>query len=298
MTFIDFCRQHGVLIEREPPLGVWKRYKTVGKPKHRNGAVKYLGDVGFVQDHGTMDSVAVWHPDGPVPAMAQREVARIRGDEAKRRILAVAKMAKHFFALSPLRNGHPYLEGKGLSMVGCGNLRVDGEQLVVPMYDCREDPFHSGPRLISFQTIAPDGAKKYRAGCTSQYATYPLTRKRAVVTCYAEGFATGLAVFQAMPDADVVVCFDAGNLVRVAKEVKPTGLAVVVADNDWETAERIGTNPGIQKGQEAAGAIGCGLAYPEGIKGSDWCDALQEWGERGPMRLRMQIMRAARPATG
>jgi putative DNA primase/helicase len=94
----------------------------------------------------------------------------------------------------------------------------------------------------------------------------------------------------------VVVCFDAGNMVQVATEMKLRGMTVVCADNDWEAAGRTGINTGIEKGRSAAAVLGCGVAYPEGIEGSDWADALAEWGERGPSKLRMEIMRRVRPA--
>jgi hypothetical protein len=34
------------------------------------------------------------------------------------------------------------------------------------------------------------------------------------------------------------------------------------------------------------------VAYPDGIKGTDWADALLEWGN--PSTVRMQIMNGAR----
>lgn len=55
----------------------------------------------------------------------------------------------------------------------------------------------------------------------------------------------------------------------VAKTRKTAGMAVICADNDHETTH----NPGITKGKEAAEILKCGLAYPEGICGTDWDDA-------------------------
>ncbi|MNN99034.1 hypothetical protein D3C81_2185810 [compost metagenome] len=51
----------------------------------------------------------------------------------------------------------------------------------------------------------------------------------------------------------------------------------------------------MQKGAAAADALKCGMAYPQGIAGTDWADALLEWGENGAQKLRMEIMRHARP---
>jgi phage/plasmid primase-like uncharacterized protein len=81
---------------------------------------------------------------------------------------------------------------------------------------------------------------------------------------------------------------------------------VIAADNDHGTEERTGTNPGIQAAQEAAQALSCGVAHPEGIRGTDWADARQEWaaiaeskGDRTPTRtadaqIRGKIMAQAR----
>jgi hypothetical protein len=33
MTFLQFCQAQGILIDATPPMGVWKRYKTLDKPK-------------------------------------------------------------------------------------------------------------------------------------------------------------------------------------------------------------------------------------------------------------------------
>jgi phage/plasmid primase-like uncharacterized protein len=70
------------------------------------------------------------------------------------------------------------------------------------------------------------------------------------------------------------------------------GLTVVCADNDSETETRTGKNPGLESGRKAAASIGCGVACPAGIRGTDWADALQEWGN--PAKVRMAIMREAK----
>ena len=64
MHLLDFCRLHGVIVDREPPIGLWKRYPTVDKPTHRNGAVKHMGTHAFIQNHATMTEIEVWHAEG------------------------------------------------------------------------------------------------------------------------------------------------------------------------------------------------------------------------------------------
>lgn len=301
--FISFARALGIRIDALPPIGRWMRYPTEDHPRSRNGAVKYLGDVAFAQNHALQTEVSVWHPDRPLDPAAQarirRETAAIRQQEARQRARAMQRMREAFASFKPLVGGHPYLEAKGLTMQGCAGLRVYGDSLVVPAY-------RDGV-LASFQTITPEGEKLYRKDCPMQGAFFALERRGAAVTCLTEGLATGLAIFQSMPLARVVVCFDLGNMVAVARRLKTSGLVVVCGDNDHATLKRMQErkaldpsapeprNPGIEDGQRAADAIGCGLAYPEGIEGSDFADMLKELGpDRGPARLRIEIMRHAK----
>ena len=58
MMFDAFCRAHGLLVDGIE-AGRWVRVPTEDHPRTRNGAYKYLGDVGFVQNHATMTEVAV-----------------------------------------------------------------------------------------------------------------------------------------------------------------------------------------------------------------------------------------------
>jgi hypothetical protein len=51
-------------------------------------------------------------------------------------------------------------------------------------------------------------------------------------------------------------------------------------------------NTGVEKGRQAAEAIGCGMAYPDGIKGTDFADALAEWGHAA--RVRIAVLKGAK----
>lgn len=290
MDFRTFAESHGLIISQVIE-GRWIRTKTQDKPTHRNGSYKLMGGIGFVQNHATMQEVAIWRSGNPLDKVErerqERDLRTLRAAEARKRARALREMRAHWASLPPFVGEHPYIVRKQLSMRGCKGLRLDGDMLTIPVYR-NED-------LVSLQTITPGGEKKYRYMCSIKGGSFAFSRPRSVVTCLAEGFATGLAVYQALPQATVIVCFDAGNMVEVAKNIKVTGMCVVCADNDWQTANRRGTNPGIERATAAAEAIGCGIAYPEEIFGSDWADALVEWKEDGPGRLRVQIMRGAKP---
>lgn len=286
MSFYNTLLAAGFNPREVPADGRWHRCSTTDKPRKKNGA--YLlsidGQRGWFKNFATDIDFNVWAEDRPLTEAEKRNyVAQAKDIEAKereKRLAAMKAMRAHWLTLPPLRGGHPYLDAKGLTLHGCEGLRLDGDKLAIPM-------MRAG-YLQSLQTITPDGEKKYRAGCPVMGATYSISRPNATLTAFAEGFATGLAVFQSVSDCRVVVCFDAGNLVRVAEASKPSGLTVVCADNDWHGS----TNTGIEKGQKAAELLRCGISYPKNIEGTDWADALKEWGSSA--RVKVEVMRGAR----
>ena len=109
-----------------------------------------------------------------------------------------------------------------------------------------------------------------------------------------EGLATGLAIYQSVPMASVIVAFDCGNLLSVAERLRPVGSVVVCADNDTKTLATRGINPGLEKARNVAEYLGCGVAYPQGIEGSDWCDFLMEFGVGAAKRIEREVLAQAR----
>jgi len=158
MHFLDFCRLHGILVDREPPIGVWKRYPTEDKRHHRNGAVKFMGDHAFVQNHATETEISVWHSDGDSaidPNKARKAVEAAARDIREKQQEAARKAAS---ILNQCQIGfHPYLERKGFKEEQ-GNVwkTDDGLLLVIPM--------RVGHQLVGCQIIREDGEKKFLFG--------------------------------------------------------------------------------------------------------------------------------------
>lgn len=69
---------------------------------------------------------------------------------------------------------------------------------------------------------------------------YVSDRPRVAVTAVCEGLATGLAIFQSLRMARVIVAFDAGNLIHAVGQLRPTGSVVICADNDHGTEAKRG----------------------------------------------------------
>lgn len=289
MTFEQFLRVAGLLPRDIVPDGRWRRCATVDKPKKRNGAyVLHPDGRGFCRNWAVDSELSSWREEGAHRA-APVDMAKLHAQRAAERAarLAAMRSARDFWARThPMSELHPYLAAKGLSAQGCGALRVARDALVVPVWN--------GPWLVSLQSIREDGTKRFWPGAPVKGGAFVVDRPQAAVTAVCEGLATGLAVFQAVRQARVIVAFDAGNLQPVVERMRPTGSVVICADNDWQTAARIGTNPGVAKATNAAELIGCGVAYPEGIEGTDWCDYMKEAGAHAARRIERLILGSAR----
>lgn len=268
--------------------GRWRRCATDDKPRKKNGAyVLHPDGRGYFKNWATDLDLNKWEEAGAQratqidPAVVQRR----REEERARRINAMAGARARWAESRPMRGLHPYLEAKGLTAAGCAGLRVFNDLLVVPVW--------FGQSITSIQTIDADGNKRFWPGAPVKAGAYVMDRKNAAVTAICEGLATGLAVYQSVRSARVLVAFDAGNLVSVVDRLRPTGNVVICADNDHATQARTGINPGIQKATGAAELIGAGVAYPKGIQGSDWADALAEW-PNGARRIEREILAGGR----
>lgn len=232
MTFEDFARLHGVLIGRLIP-GKWVRVATEDKPKHRNGAYKFLGDVGFVQNWATQTAPSVWHADGDAKDVAQRiqRVANQASAEARVSAQKAAERAEAILSECELAP-HPYLERKGFpdELVNVWNRATDNVMVI---------PMRFGGAIVGAQLVNPDGDKRFLYGQRSGGAEFVMGQRGAHFLC--EGYATALSAQQALRQLKAPyvlhVTFSAGNMKKVASGL-PGGL--VIADNDESgTGERV-----------------------------------------------------------
>ncbi|AMM23188.1 toprim domain-containing protein [Variovorax sp. PAMC 28711] len=233
MTFIDFCRAHGVIIDSLPTVGAWKRYKTTDKPGHRNGAVKFMGDHGFVQNHATMQDVSSWRAEGE-SAVAHQEVQRIARDAARETARNNANAAAQAAQILSecQRATHAYTASKGFPDEAVNVWKTDaGPLAIIPM-------FIDGV-LVGCQKITEAGEKKFLHGQRSGCAEFVFANKGPHIVC--EGYATALSARLALKNLKrpytLHVCFSAGNMKKIAAAL-PRG--IVLADNDASgTGERV-----------------------------------------------------------
>lgn len=288
MRFEDFLRSIGLRPRVIAPNGRWYRCPTDSHPKKKDGA--YVLDIGGRTGcgydpaiHGT--TPIQWREEDDAPPLTAKQKATLREQERRHeerrkreKREAVGKAREFYRNCHPLRDSHPYLDDHDLSIAGCEGLKVDDDGwLVVPAF---RRTSQGNYEVSTVQRISPEGKKLFWKDAPADGASYAIPRQYASVTVLAEGLATGLALYAAIhpaPSARVLVAFTAGNLYHrdVVKRV-PDGSCVVAADNDHETERRTGENPGVVCAGRAAVLLGCGVAVPKKIRGTDWADFRQE----------------------
>lgn len=123
-------------------------------------------------------------------------------------------------------------------------------------------------KLWNLQVITPKGKKLFlRGGRKSGLFAWLGKPDPRMPLILVEGFATGASIREAM-GYPVVVCFDVGNLLPVALQLRqryPDLHLVFAADNDVGTVG----NPGVSKATAAAEAVGgyvCIPQFPEALE--------------------------------
>ncbi len=265
MQFDAFCRLHGLIVD-SLDAGRWVRVPTEDHPRSKNGAYKWLGEVGFVQNHATMVDVAVWRPEADAPQVNMERInAQVAAHDARLRA-GWARAARNAQALlgTAVQAEHNYLQLKGFGQTP-GLVLPDGA-LMVPMRRLA-DNFLVGAQVIRWLPDEMTYEKKMLPGMRAKGAVFRLGSAMAARTWLVEGFATGLSVEAAIRllklRDSVLICFSAGNLIHVASLLK--GDAMVFADNDESAA-----------GEQAA--IATGLRYCMAGKGQDANDLHQSEG--------------------
>jgi putative DNA primase/helicase len=172
-------------------------------------------------------------------------------DEARRKAEAQTRADAIWLAATPAPDGHAYLTRKGIKPHGA---RLHKGALVIPM--------RADGTVHSLQFIGEDGNKRFLTGGRLAGCYFSIgNMKGAEALCIAEGFATGATIHEAT-GYPVVVAFNAGNLLAVAKTMREkfSDLPLILcADDDRFTPG----NPGLSKATEAARAVGGLLVMPE-----------------------------------
>jgi putative DNA primase/helicase len=231
MNFAEFAASYGLRIADVIADNRWHRCPTEEKPRKKNGAYVFDGERGAVIDFATMTKAAAFR-DGSRAGFIDRASIRARAaidKAAERARQAEARANAEDMIKRAALDLHPYLTAKGFPFER--GLVLDGD-LLIPMRE-----FRLYKQLNSLQRISADGTKLFLPGGKAKGSVFFIGPFLAQERWLVEGYATGLSVRAALRDlhrdAQVVVCFSAGNLAhvgRLVKELRPK--AYVFADND------------------------------------------------------------------
>lgn len=238
--FMRFAQAHGLSL-RTIEEGKWVRVPTQDHPRKRNGAYKFLGAVGFVQNHATMTEPAVWKPSAEAKPFDHDAMQRRIEADRRKRVEDQMKAAKKaaWIMHNTKQDFHPYLASKGFAEMTGNVWKKDDDTflLVVPM--------RKGSNIVGCQLINFDGGKRFLQGQMTNDATFQIGDGNGVIVL-CEGYATALSIRAAVAAiklrATVIACFSAHNMKRVAERYSS---CVVVADNDKSgTGQRVANEIG------------------------------------------------------
>ncbi len=181
-------------------------------------------------------------------AEAQRQH---QAEREKQQRAAAIRAAVIWSRCVPAPADHPYLIAKAISQRGA---RLDRHgNLVIPASD--------GETLTTLQFIAADGSKRFLSGGRIAGCWFSIQSGKPEPILLGEGFAT-MATLHQETGAQVVVAFNANNLLPVAKAIRrlnPRDEILICGDDDRWTPG----NPGRSKARAAALAIGAKLLMPD-----------------------------------
>lgn len=219
-------------------------------------------------------------PEAQAHAAARQRQREIEAAQYRERADRAARVAADMWASASETGQSAYLERKGVR--GHGVRFLPDGTVLVPMRD-------AAGALQSLQRIAPAGSdaaapeKRYLAGARKSglFHLIGTLGDDAAVLLAAEGYATAASLHEAT-GRPVAVAFDAGNLAHVARALRalhPQRPILVCGDDDRQTQERTGKNPGREKALAAAraadapGAPGRAV-FPQGLPdgGTDFND--------------------------
>lgn len=120
---------------------------------------------------------------------------------------------------------HPYLIRKEVEPTA--GMRVLNGDLLIPI---RDDKW----RIISVQTIQPDGTKRFLKDCKMAGGRFAIGKVTDNTLIIAEGYATAASIHQAT-GLCIAIAFSSGNLPKVAataRKKKPELKIILAPDND------------------------------------------------------------------
>jgi putative DNA primase/helicase len=213
----------------------------------------------------------------PAAALSADDRARIKRERDERDRAAKAEIsAKHaaaateaaqVWAAASASGASPYLARKAIDGHGA---RFAGDVLVIPLHD-------DEGKLWNVQLVFAKGDKRFLAGGRVSGCFHVIGELGASAwLLIAEGYATAATLHQATGYA-VAVAFNANNIKHVARALRkrhPAVKLLLCADDDRDTKDKTGNNPGVEAAIAAAKAVSGHWCKPSGLPegGTDFND--------------------------
>ncbi|PPE75462.1 hypothetical protein C3942_00775 [Solimonas fluminis] len=226
------------------------------------------------------------------------ESARARVQERQKQLAAEAERAEHDLLREVQKRAaeiwkqlpgdsirSPYLQAKGVRPYGLRQARDGG--IVVPARN-------TAGMITQLQFISGDGGKKFLTGPGKKGSFHMLgavANEKPLV--FAEGYATGATIHEAT-DWPVVVCFDSGNVLVVAKLLRvvyPDVRFIFAGDDDHEKKE----NAGLKTATEGAKAFKGAMVMPRFEDPAGKTDFNDMAAEQGLAAVKERLLKAWTP---
>jgi len=194
-------------------------------------------------------------------AEAADKLAKRAEEQDKRQEARAAQVTQQAAGLVAVEQPTPYLRDKGVTP-SLGILTdKEGQKTYIPAFD-------ADGKQWSMQYIQEDGTKRFAKDSKKEGCFHPVGGMEALaaapVLIIAEGYATASTLAEVAGHA-TVAAFDSGNLSNVAKALHdkyPNKPVLVAGDDDRHLSMTQGNNPGREKAEEAARAVGGNAIFP------------------------------------
>jgi antirestriction protein ArdC/phage/plasmid primase-like uncharacterized protein len=188
--------------------------------------------------------------------LAQRAAEHVRAQEA-----TAQRVGRQMADLVPIEQLTPYLQAKGIQAQAGVMTDREGLKTYIPAFD-------ADGKLWTMQFIQEDGTKRFAKDSKKEGCFHPVGGMDALAAAPAlvisEGYATAAQVAEAVGHA-TVAAFDSGNLESVARALHarfPDKPVIIAGDDDRHLVMTHGHNPGREKAEAAAQAVGGKAIFP------------------------------------
>ncbi len=194
-------------------------------------------------------------------AEAATKLADRAAEQERQQEATAQRVERQAASLTPIEQPTPYLEAKGIQPQPGVLTDKEGQKTYIPAFD-------ADGKQWTMQYIQEDGTKRFAKDSKKEGSFHVVggmdALEAAPAIVISEGYATAAQVAEAAGHA-TVAAFDSGNLEHVAKALHakyPDKPVIIAGDDDRHLVMTHGNNPGREKAEAAALAVGGKAFFP------------------------------------